>query len=141
MVLWLKGAIDLLDSVVRTLVADDHEGVLRHLRSLLKPPVYVVGEARNGEELVEAALRLTPDLVITDLIMPRMDGLEASRRILAGLPNVHIVLLSLEANAFIVKEALSAGIQGYVAKIRAGAELSFAITEVLHGRKYISSNI
>lgn len=98
-----------------------------------------MGEARNGLELVEAAQRLHPDLVITDLIMPRMDGLEASRRILAGMPNVHIVLLSLEDNAVVVKEALSAGIQGYVTKLRAGAELSFAITEVLHGRIYVSS--
>src|SRR4051812_41555817 len=106
------------DSVIRILLCDDHVIVREGLRHMLAdiPGFDVVATAADGEEGVEAALRLRPDVVVMDLTMPRMDGAEATRRITAAAPEISVVVLTSFADNVRVLDALDAGARGYLLK-------------------------
>lgn len=122
----------------RILLADDHALVLAGIRSLLEPHYDVVGEAADGRSLVEEALRLRPDLVILDITMPMLNGIEAARQIKKSWPRAKLLFLSMHANALYLREAFDAGGSGYVLKSSASEELRIAVRRVLDGGTYVA---
>ncbi len=123
------------------LLADDHEGVLRETRHLLSSDFDIVGTVMDGIALVEAAAKLKPDVVVTDIAMPRLNGIDASREILRRRLCSIVVLLTVSADAPVVKTALDAGIRAYVLKLNAGEELIPAIRAALQGCTFVASGI
>ncbi|HWM94319.1 MAG TPA: response regulator transcription factor [Thermoanaerobaculia bacterium] len=122
----------------RVLLADDHPMMLDGLRKLLEPDFEVVAAVMDGRELLEAAERLRPDLVITDISMPLVDGLEATRRLRKAIPGARVLILSVHADPSWVREAFEAGACGYLTKISAPEEIGTAVREVLKGLFYVS---
>ena len=121
---------------IRTLITDDHKVVRRGLRGFLEldPGLEVVGEASNGEEAVEMALRLKPDVVLMDLLMPVMDGIEATRGIRLRLPEVEVVALTSVLEDASVTGAIKAGAIGYLLKTTEADELCEAIRAAAAGQ-------
>ncbi len=121
---------------IRTLITDDHKVVRRGLRGFLEldPGLEVVGEASNGEEAVEMALRLEPDVVLMDLLMPVMDGIEATREIRLRLPEVEVVALTSVLEDASVTGAIKAGAIGYLLKTTEADELCEAIRAAAAGQ-------
>jgi DNA-binding NarL/FixJ family response regulator len=127
---------------IRILVVDDHSIVRSGLAMLLeREEMRVVGSAATGEEAVLAAQRLRPDVVIMDLMLPTLNGLEATRRILREFPRTHVIALSACHTPEHVHRALRAGARGYVLKTAAGADLLRAVTAVAAGNQYVSPGI
>jgi DNA-binding NarL/FixJ family response regulator len=128
---------------IAVLLADDHAIVRDGLKTLLQaqPDLRVVGEAANGREAVGTAAQLRPDVVVMDISMPDMNGVEAARRIHAARPETRIVMLSMHGNAEHVYRALEAGATGYLLKESAGAELVTAIRAVHAGRRYLTEKV
>jgi DNA-binding NarL/FixJ family response regulator len=122
----------------RVLFADDHPMMLAGLRKLLEPELEIVGTATDGQQLLTAAERLRPDLVITDVGMPGLDGIEATRRLQASVPGVKVLILSIHAEPSCVRAAFGAGAWGYLTKTSAPEEIEHAVHEVLAGRFYVS---
>ena len=122
----------------RVLLADDHPMMLAGLRKLLEPELAVVGTVTDGRALAAATERLLPDLVITDLEMPGLDGIEATRRLQAALPLVRVLILSIHAEPSYVRAAFAAGAWGYLTKTSAPEEIEHAVREVLADRFYVS---
>ncbi len=122
----------------RVLIADDHPMMLDGLRKLLEPDCEVVAAVRDGRALLAAAERLRPDLVITDISMPIVDGLEATRHLHKTLPGARVLILSVHADPSWVREAFEAGACGYLTKTSAPEEIGTAVREVLQGRFYVS---
>jgi DNA-binding NarL/FixJ family response regulator len=122
----------------RILLADDHPMMLAGLRSLLEPELEVAGTATDGQALLAAAERLRPDLVIADIRMPGLDGIEATRRLRARLPRVKVLILSIHAEPSWVRAAFDAGACGYLTKTSAPEEIERAVGEVLADRFYVS---
>ena len=125
----------------RVLLADDHPMMLAGLRKLLEPELTVVGTATDGQSLLAAAERLQPDLVITDVAMPNLDGIEATRRLHAACPQIKILILSVYAEPSHVQSAFEAGACGYLTKISAPEEIERAVREVLADRFYVSPEV
>jgi len=127
----------------RVVVVDDHGVVREGLAYLLEqsPGVKVVGFAATGEEAVLLAARLQPDLIIMDLILPKLSGLEATQRILDKFPNDKIIALSACHSPDHVYRAMRAGARGYVAKSAVGGELNMAVRTVMSGGRYVSPGI
>jgi len=127
----------------KILLADDHKIVRDGLKSLIKKEVNmeVVGEADNGRKTVQLARDLEPEIIIMDISMPDLNGVEATRQILADSPNVKIIALSMHSDKRYVKAALSAGALGYLLKDSAFEELVEAIRTVNTGRFYLSAGI
>jgi len=123
---------------MRVLLADDEETMLRDIEQLLAADFDIVGKATDGVSAIEAAARLKPDLIVTDLAMPGLGGIEASREMLKAHPGVPIVLLTMHNDAPLVEQALSVGIRGYVHKLTAGEELIPAAYCALKGQTFIS---
>jgi DNA-binding NarL/FixJ family response regulator len=123
---------------IRVLLADDNEEMLRDVEELLASDFDIVGKATDGLSAVEAASRLTPDLIVTDLAMPGLSGIEASRKVLTARPDTSIVLLTLHNDARLVEQAFSVGIRGYVHKLTAAEELIPALRCVLRGQTFVS---
>jgi DNA-binding NarL/FixJ family response regulator len=113
----------------RVLLADDHEIVRKGLRSLIdgRPEFEIVGEAINGRDAIEQATRLKPDIVILDLSMPEISGLEATSQILKNVPQTEILVLTIHDSENMATAALQAGARGYVLKSDAGRELLNAL--------------
>jgi len=128
---------------VRILIADDHELIRRGLAAqLLQIPSWeVAAEASNGNEAVELAVRLKPDLIVLDLSMPEQNGLAAARRILASDPAARILILTAHESEQLVREVLEAGAQGYVLKSDAGRVLVAALQALLDGRPFFTSKV
>ena len=125
------------------LLVDDHRIVREGLRTLLgqQPDLEVVGEAADGREAVEKASLLRPDVVVMDIAMPELNGVEATRLVLSGLPATRVVALSMYADRRFVAEILRAGALGYVLKDGAFEELALAIRTTMEGKTYLSPSI
>ena len=123
----------------RVLLADDHALLLEAFRRLLDPEFDVVGSVTDGAALVEEALRLRPDVVVADVSMPRMNGLEAARRLRAELPSARIVFLTVNEDPQIAAEAFRIGATGYLLKSATATELVAAIRAALKGKRFLSS--
>jgi len=128
---------------VRVLLADDHALVRAGIRALLQglEGVTVVAEAGNGSEVLELARKHRPDVVLLDISMPGLGGLEASAQLKQELPEVRVVMLSMHANEEYVLQSLRAGAAGYMLKDSATAELEFALKAVMQGETYLSPPI
>ncbi len=130
-------------AVTRLLLADDH-GLFRHgLHSLLskQPGIEIVGEAEDGASAVQLAQQLKPDVILMDVTMPKLNGIEATRQILAQETPIRIIVLSMHADRRFVIEALKAGARGYLLKDSAVEELMDAIVAVTGNQVYLSRKI
>lgn len=122
----------------RVVIAEDHTLVLEALRKLVEPECEVVSAVTDGRALVTAALALRPEVVVVDVAMPLLNGLDAVRQIKASLPQLRIVVLTASEDLDLVAEAFRAGASGFLLKRSAGSELMLAIREVLQQRSYIT---
>ncbi len=123
---------------VRLLLADDHALVAAGLRKLLEPEFEVAGTATDGRVLVSMAERLKPDVVLLDISLPLLNGIDAAKSLKEALPGVKIVFVTMHSDPDYVAEAFRAGGSGYVLKRSAASELVCAINEVLAGRVYMT---
>jgi len=123
------------------LIADDHTIVVEGLVRLLKDQFDVVGGVSDAAQLLEAAARLRPDVILTDVSMPGLSGIEALRRLKAERSDTKVIVLTMHADAELATEAVRAGASGFLIKHSAGEELFTAIQEVLQGRIYLTPAI
>ncbi len=130
-----------MKSPPRVLLADDHAIVTAGLRSILEPDFEVVAEVRDGRALVTAAERLRPDIIVADISMPLLNGVEAAFQIRKTNRKVKIVFLTMHSDVTFASEALRAGGSAYVLKSAAGAEILEAIREALSGRIFVTQSI
>jgi len=128
-----------IDRPVRILIADDHPGIRKTVRSTLEqhPRFEVVGEAEDGAKAIREARRLKPDVVVLNVAMPVLNGLEAAREIKTSLPQSAIVILSLNVDQLFIEEAKKIGVRAYVAKTEAGKALIKAIEAALEGDDFV----
>jgi DNA-binding NarL/FixJ family response regulator len=125
----------------RILLADDHTLMLEGIRSVLEPHHKIVGTVADGRALIEAALRLKPDLIILDITMPLLNGIDAAVQIKNSLPEVKFLFVTMHVNPAYLEAALEAGGTGYVLKSAAREELMNAIKTVLRGRIFVTSSL
>lgn len=128
---------------IRVVLADDHVLIRAGLKALLHslPNIQVVGEASDGHEAVDVVEKLQPDVVIMDIAMSNLNGLEAASRITRQQPKVNVIILSMHANEEYVGQALDAGATGYLLKGAEPAELELALKSVMRGEPYLSPSI
>lgn len=131
------------DREIRLMIADDHTIVRQGLKKLLEEEtgVEVVGEAVDGRDAVTKAMDLMPDIIIMDLSMPGLHGLEATRQITKRLPKSKVIILSMHKNDAYVQQALRAGASGYILKDSASEEVLGAIRSVSRGDSFLSPAI
>jgi DNA-binding NarL/FixJ family response regulator len=129
--------------MVRILIADDHEVARRGIRALLEnhPGWEVCGEAKDGRETVELASSLNPDIVLLDIAMPNLNGLEAARQILAASPEVAILILTMHDSDQVVREVLRAGARGFLLKSDAGRDLVAAVEALQLQRTFFTTRV
>jgi DNA-binding NarL/FixJ family response regulator len=125
----------------RVLLADDHALVIEGFRRILESEFDVIGAVEDGKTLVSEALRLTPDVILIDISLPILNGLEAARRIRKDLPEAKIVFLTMHADRTYLRDAFRLGASGYLLKNSAGKELLKAVREVLSGRTYLAPEL
>jgi DNA-binding NarL/FixJ family response regulator len=123
------------------LLADDHTMIMEGLASVLEPEFEIVDRAADGRELLRLAEQLKPDVVVVDISMPLLNGIEAVRQLRKTIQRTKFIFLTMHPEADLAAEALRAGASGYVLKSSAAKELKSAITEVLRGRTYITPRI
>ena len=123
----------------RLLIADDHTLVLEAFQAMLEPEYEIVGAVADGRSLVDAALRLKPDLVVADLYMPLLNGLDAARILLHDLPAMKFVVLTMDQDPDLAASAFRMGVSGYLLKNSAGAELRKCLAAVGSGRRYLTA--
>jgi DNA-binding NarL/FixJ family response regulator len=128
---------------IGVLLVDDHEPFRRFLESALghKPNLQIVGRAVDGLEALQIAEELKPDLILLDMALPKMNGIQIARRILERFPESRILFLSEYRSWDIVEAALSTGAVGYVVKSDCGRELLVAVDAVLEGKQFVSSSV
>lgn len=128
---------------IRVLLADDHALVRGGFRMILdgQDDMEVVGEASNGREALEMAEQKRPDILVMDVTMPEMNGIEATRRILKAVPKTRILGLSMQKDAVYVREMLRAGAKGYLLKDSDEADLLKAVRHLAAGKGYISPEV
>jgi len=126
---------------VKILLADDHLLVAEAFKSLLMPLYDVVGTVSDGMALLEAANTLRPDVIVIDIGMPQLNGIDATRQIKHILPRAKIIIVTMNEDSTLVGEAFRAGASGYLLKHSASRELMLAIQEVLKGASYLSPRI
>ena len=126
----------------RILIADDHEIFRKGLRSLVEsaPGWEVCGEAANGAEAVELAWRLAPDVIVMDIGMPYVNGLEATKQIRKQLPHIRVLILSQHDSSRMLTAAMEAGASAYVTKAQAAHHLLVALEHVVAGRSFPSTD-
>ena len=126
---------------IRVLLADDHHAILERVCECLREEFDIVGAVNNGQDAVGATLRLNPDVLVLDISMPVLDGLQAALRLRSAKQPTKIIFLTVHTDRDFVSAALSAGALGYVTKSNVDTELIPAIHEALAGRTYISKLI
>jgi DNA-binding NarL/FixJ family response regulator len=129
--------------MLRILIADDHELARRGIRAVLEshPGWEVCGEASDGRETVELASRVNPDLILLDIGMPNLNGLEAARQILAASPDVAILILTMQDSDQVVREVLRAGARGFLLKSDAGCDLVAAVEALQLQRTFFTTRV
>jgi DNA-binding NarL/FixJ family response regulator len=125
----------------RVLLADDHQIIVEGLRSLLTPEFDVIGTVGDGRALVAQAAALQPDVMVVDISLPLLNGIEAIRQIIKAEPHARIVVLTMHPDVIYALRAFDAGALGYVVKHSASAELIAAIDAALKGEMYISPRL
>lgn len=130
-------------SVLRILIADDHEVARKGIRSLLENHAgwEVCGEAKDGREAVELADQLRPDVLLLDIGMPNLNGLDAARQVLAMMPEARILILTIHDSEQVVREVLAAGARGFLLKSDAGRDLVAAVEALQHRRTFFTSRV
>jgi len=130
-------------SSIRVLVVEDSEKFRKFICSTLgeRPELKIVGEDSDGLQALQSADKLQPDLILLDIGLPSLNGIEVARQILQLSPNSKILFVSQESSADLVQEALALGALGYVVKWDAGKELLTAVEAVVQGRQYLSSGL
>ena len=125
---------------IRILLADDHGVVRQGFKMILgaQADMEIVGEAANGREAVEQAERLKPDIVVMDVAMPELNGIEATRRLAESAPHVRVLALSMHKDSVYVRETLRAGARGYLLKDSGANDLVAAVRAVANGEGYLS---
>ena len=129
--------------MIRILLADDHALVRQGFRMILEsqPDMQIVGQAGNGREAVELAEKAHPDVVIMDVAMPDLNGIEATRRLAQSLPRTRVLALSMHKDSVYVREILRAGARGYLLKDCGDADLLAAVRAVAKGEGFISPGV
>lgn len=129
--------------MIRVLLADDHAMVRKGFRLILEaqPDMEIAGEAGNGREAVELAERLHPDIVVMDVAMPELNGIEATRRLASSSPHTRVLALSMHKDSVYVREILRAGARGYLLKDSIDTDLISAVRAVARGDGYISPGV
>jgi DNA-binding NarL/FixJ family response regulator len=129
--------------MIRVILADDHHLVRKGIRALLEKSkdMQIVGEAQDGLEAVELAERLAPDVLVMDIAMPRLNGIQAAERIRASQPATRVVILSMHSDRTLVKQALRNGALGYLLKRSVTEELLLAVQAASQGEFYLSPAI
>jgi DNA-binding NarL/FixJ family response regulator len=130
-------------SAFRILIADDHEVARKGIRSLLESHIgwEICGEARDGREAVEYANKLKPDVLLLDIGMPNLNGLDAARQILATTPDARILILTVHDSDQTVREVLAVGARGFLLKSDAGRELVAAVEALQQRRTFFTSRV
>jgi DNA-binding NarL/FixJ family response regulator len=126
---------------IRVVLADDHREVIAKIRGVLGDEFEVVEAAENGNQAVSAVLELNPDIFVTDISMPVLNGLQAARHIQKTNSRVKIIFLTIHEDRDFIAAAFSAGATGYVTKRRLSTDLVFAIQEALKGHTFVSHPI
>ncbi len=129
--------------MIRILLADDHALVRQGLGMILgaQKDMEIVGQAGNGNEAVEMAEKLKPDVVVMDVTMPELNGIEATRRLAVSLPRTRVLALSMHKDSVYVREILRAGARGYLLKDSGDADLVAAVRAIAKGEGYISPSV
>ena len=125
----------------RAILADDHKMLLEAFRKLLEPHCDVVATVSDGHALLDVASALKPDLIVLDIGMPLLNGLEAGRRLKSKMPAVKVIFLTMQEDPDLAIEAMRSGASGYLLKTSAPSELLHAIQEAFKGRSYITPQI
>ena len=123
---------------MRVLLADDHRDLLELIRVLLEPSFDVVGAVGDGESLIEAAGKLQPDVIVTDISMPKVNGIEAVNRLRESGSSSKVIFLTVHAGPDFAQAALKTGAVAYVSKLRISTDFLVAIREALEGRIFVS---
>jgi DNA-binding NarL/FixJ family response regulator len=126
---------------VTVMIADDHPVVLESLVNLLKDTFDVAAAVADGNRLVEAALRFRPDVIVTDISMPGLNGMEALGRLKASRSETKVIVLTMHVDVELAVESILAGASGFVVKMLAGAELVNAIHHVMRGGVYLTGSV
>lgn len=129
--------------MIRILLADDHKIVREGIRSLLEKQqgIEVIGEAEDGRKILRLARKLDPDIIVMDITMPKLNGIEATRRLMREFPDTKVIALSMHGDRRFVEEIFQAGASGYLLKDSTFNELIEAISKVMEDRIYLSSEI
>jgi len=122
----------------RVLLADDHKMLLDALQGLLESSYEVVGLVTDGRALLKDAEKLQPDVIVLDIAMPQLNGLDAGRQLKRSMPSVKLVFMTMNEDPYLVGEAFRAGASAFLLKQAAGLELNKAIAEVLKGGSYVT---
>jgi DNA-binding NarL/FixJ family response regulator len=132
-----------MNEPVRILLADDHTIVRQGLARLLEeqPDLKIVGEAVNGQAVIDKALELVPDIIIMDIAMPLLNGIEAAKRVRKSLPDCKILILSMYSHEHYIHQLLETGISGYLLKDSSGQDIIKAIRAAMNNETFLSPSI
>jgi len=131
----------MLSTRSRILIADDHTLIADLCRTLLEAEFEVVGTVNNGRAMVRAAAQWKPDVIVVDVAMPILNGLDAGQQVKEAFPTVKLIFLTMNGDIDLAAEAFRRGASGYLLKTCAASEMVTAVREVLHGKTYISKTL
>ncbi len=129
--------------MINVLIAEDHLLVCAGIRALLEraEDMVVIGEASNGQQAVDMAAALKPDVLIMDIMMPRLNGIQAAEKIRSQRPPVHILLLSMYSDETLIYQALQSGVRGYLLESSLSDDLLYAVRTIANGETYLSKQV
>jgi DNA-binding NarL/FixJ family response regulator len=128
-------------SKARLVIADDHSIVLEAYRQLLEPEYEIVGTASNGKELLEIAPKLSPNVILLDISMPMLNGLDVARQLKATIPQAKLIFVTMMSEPFYITQAFAMGASAYVLKQSAATELTSALSAALKNQRYVSPQL